>query len=148
MPSVLQNPNNIMTYIIDKQNLKIEEIAQRYCLKLVLLFGSQSSGRVHKESDVDIAYIPDKSLDFNQEYHLNYEFTKVFQKDRVDTVDIKKANPLLMYAVFQHPRILFQSDESIFSQYRTYAFKRYIEAKPLYEEKARRLREHINIMQS
>ena len=129
--------------ITHKQKLKIEEIVQKYGLKLVLLFGSQSSGLIHKESDTDVAYVSLKPLDFKEEYHLNYELTVLFQKDRVDTVDIRKATPLLMYAIFQYPQILFQTNDMIFSKYQAYAFKRYIEAKPLYEEKARRLKEHI-----
>lgn len=129
--------------ITDKQRIKIEEIVSKYHLRLVLLFGSQSTDKITKESDIDIAYVPEQLLDFNQEYHLNFELTNVFQKDRVDTVDIRKATPLMMYAIFQHPQILFQNNDKIFAQYRVYAFKRYIEAKPLYEEKARRLKENI-----
>lgn len=125
------------------QQQKIKKIAQQYRLKLVLLFGSQSEDRVHKESDFDIAYLAEKTLDFKSEYHLNYEFTNVFQRDKVDTVDLQKVPPLLLYAVFQSPQILFQKNELIFPSYQAYAFKKYIEAGPLYEEKYRRLRERL-----
>lgn len=132
--------------ITDAQKIKIREIAQKYHLKLVLLFGSQSIGRTTNESDIDLAYVPEKSLNFSQEYHLNFDFTNVFQENRVDTVDIRKSNPLLMYAVFQHPQILFQNNDKTFAQYRAYSFKKYVEAKPFYEEKARRLKENISMI--
>ena len=121
------------------QKQKIKEIAGKYQLKLVLLFGSQSSGYIHKESDVDVAYLPEKSLDFEKEYRLNYEFTKIFQTDKVDTVDLRKASPLLLYAVFQNPIILFQENDLVFPLYRAYVFKRYIEAKSFYKEKFQQL---------
>lgn len=126
------------------QQQDIESTAKKYGLKLVLLFGSQIEGRIHGESDIDIAYLPGKSLDFEQEYRLNYEFTRIFQKDRVDTVDMVKAPPLLFYAIFQHPRVLFQESELLFPTYRAYAFKKYVETKPLYEEKFRRLKTRVN----
>ena len=127
-----------------KLKILISKLAEKYGLSLVLLFGSQATGQIHKESDIDTAYLPEKSLDFDQECYLNYEFTNIFRQDRVDTVDIKKASPLLMYAVFDHPRILFQIDSNIFSQYRAYAFKKYVEAKPIFEEKSRRLQDYVN----
>ncbi|MBI2514609.1 nucleotidyltransferase domain-containing protein [Candidatus Wolfebacteria bacterium] len=121
------------------QKKKIEDIAARYQLKLVLLFGSQSSSEIHSESDFDIAYLRETPMDFESENRLNYEFTGVFKKDRVDTVDIKKTPPLLFYAIFEHPQVLYAADEFIFPSYQAYAFKKYIETKPLYEEKFRRL---------
>lgn len=130
--------------IDEKLYENVKKIAKKYSLDLVLLFGSQSNGRIHKESDVDVAYLSNRPLSFEQETHLNYEFTNVFRCDRVDTVDLKRAKTLLMYAMFRHPKILFQADNKLFFQYRSYAFKKYIEAKPLFEEKARRLYKQFN----
>ena len=125
------------------QKQGIEKIAEKYQLKLVLLFGSQAIDKTHSESDIDIGYLPERPLDFEKEYHLNYEFTNVFQKDRLDTVDIAKAPPLLLYAIFQHPQVLFRKNELTFHAYQSYAFKKYVETKPLYEEKFRRQREQV-----
>jgi len=120
--------------IQEKQNKKIEELAGKYGLRLVLLFGSRVSGKVHKESDYDVAYLPQKNLSFEQEIQINYEFTNIFQRDRVDTVDIRKAPPLLLYAIFKECQILYKEDDLIFPTRRAYAFKRYVEAKPMLEK--------------
>jgi len=120
--------------ITDKQNKKIAEIAKKYQLKLVLLFGSRVLGKTHKESDFDVAYLAGKKLTFDEENLLNYEFTNIFGHDRVDTVDIKKAPPLFFYGIFQDCQILFQEDEMIFPTYRAYAFKKYVETKPFLEK--------------
>lgn len=126
-----------------KQLKKIREIAKKYHLRMILLFGSQAEGKTHKESDIDVAFLPKKQLTFRQDYYLNYEFTNIFQNDKIDTVDIKKANPLLFYAIFKNPIILYKEDEMVFPTYRVYAFKKYVESKPLYEEKFRRLGKKI-----
>jgi len=118
----------------NKQKQKIKEIAEKYQLSLVLLFGSRATKRFNKESDFDIAYLCQKDLDFDQKNYLNYEFTNIFQNDRVDTVDIKKAPPLLLFAVFKRCQILFKENDLVFPTYRAYAFKKYVEAKPLLEK--------------
>lgn len=115
-----------------KQIQKIEEIAKKYHLKLVLLFGSQVSGSLNRESDVDIAYLAEKSLNFNEECSLNYAFTNIFQTDRVDTVDLRKAPPLLSEEIFKKHQILFCSDFRAYYLYKIYSFKRFIEAAPLF----------------
>lgn len=130
--------------LTDKQIERIKNIAKSYDLELVLLFGSQvSQSFLNKESDFDVAYLPKKKIDFQSEYHLNYEFTKVFGSDRVDTVDLKKALPLLFYAIFKNCQILYEKESLLFPRLRAYAFKRYIESKPFYEEKHRRLETQI-----
>ena len=130
--------------ISEKQKQKIEEIAKKYSLKLILLFGSQADGRTHKESDFDVAYLPVKNLSYDDEIDINFQFTNIFKHDRVDTVDMRKAPPLLLYGIFRECLVLFKKDDLIFPTYRAYAFKKYIETKPLYEEKHRRLKEKIN----
>lgn len=125
--------------LTDKQIEKIKNIAQSYNLELVLLFGSQVlQSFLNKESDFDVAYLPAKKIDFQGEYHLNYEFTKVFGSDRVDTVNLKKCPPLLMQQIFQNHQILFCADRKVYNIYKIYAFKRFVEAAPLF-----RLREEL-----
>ena len=118
-----------------KQKHKIKQIAQKYNLRLLLLFGSRAEGTFHEKSDYDIAYLTKEDFDLEKESSLNFEFTLVFGHDEVDTVDLKKAAPLLFYAVFKNPQVLFAEDDLIFPRYRAYAFKKYVETKPLYEYK-------------
>lgn len=126
--------------ITEKQKQKIAEIAGKYGLRLVLLFGSRVSEKsLNKESDFDVAYLPKKKLDFDQEIRLNYEFTEVFGNDKVDTVDLGRTKPLLLHGIFREAQVLFQEDALVFSRYRAYAFKKYIESKPLYELKFRHI---------
>lgn len=126
--------------INEKQKQKIKEIAEKYGLKLILLFGSQSTGRTNRESDFDIAYLSKKNLTFDQENNLNYEFTNIFQHDKVDSVDIRKAPPLLLFGIFKQCLVLFKENDLIFPTYRAYAFKKYIEIKPTLEESFKKIK--------
>lgn len=120
--------------ITEKQTQKIEEIAKKYSLKLILLFGSQTTGKTREESDFDVAYLPENNLSYDDEIDINLQFTYIFRHDRVDTVDMRKAPALLLYAIFRQCLILFKKDDLIFPTYRAYAFKKYIEAKPFLEK--------------
>lgn len=130
--------------VSEKQSAKVREIAQTYHLKLVFLFGSQASGRAHRESDVDIAVLPQKNFTFEKEVRLIADLMPVLGD--VDLTVLSKARPLLMYGVFEHAQVLYEEDPLLFPRYRAYAFKRYVEAKPLYEYRherfQRRFAEH------
>ena len=41
---------------LNKVKPKIEEIARKYNLNFMVIFGSRISGLVHKKSDIDLAY--------------------------------------------------------------------------------------------
>lgn len=131
--------------ISKKQSDKIKEIAEKYRLRLVLLFGSRVDEKmIHPESDYDIAYLPEKSFDFQGECYLNYEFTNVMPSDSVDTVDMKKAPPLLLRMIFENPQVLYEADELIFPTYQTYAIRRYFdEGVPVLEAEKRELKKKI-----
>ncbi|KKQ21415.1 MAG: polymerase beta domain protein region protein [Parcubacteria group bacterium GW2011_GWA2_37_10] len=122
--------------ILDKQKQKIQEVAKRYGLKLILLFGSQVTGKIHKESDFDIAYLPKKNLSYDDKIDINFQFTLIFPQERyrVDTVNIKKVKPLLLYGIFRKCQVLYAQDDLIFPTYRVYAFRKYMEIKPFLEK--------------
>ena len=73
---------------INKLKPAIKRLAEKYQLSLVLLFGSQASGDVHKESDIDIGIMPNKNLTFEQEINLAAEFFNVSNK--IDLTNLRK----------------------------------------------------------
>ncbi|MDD2732082.1 MAG: nucleotidyltransferase domain-containing protein [Candidatus Pacebacteria bacterium] len=126
-----------------KEKKTIKKIADKYFLDLILLFGSRASGKNYKRSDFDIAYLGRKELDLNKEAGLILELSSVFKSENIDLVNIKKSSPLLFYAITKECRIIYEKNPVIFPALRAYAFKKYIETKPLYEEKFKRLRNKI-----
>ena len=121
----------------------IQKIAKKYALGLLLLFGSRAAGTTHDKSDFDIAYLSRKNLTLQMEANLINDLTPVFKSESIDLVNLKMANPLLFYAIFQNSQILYAKDNLIFPRQRAYAFKQYVETKPLYEMKFKRLKEKI-----
>ncbi|MFQ5661823.1 MAG: nucleotidyltransferase domain-containing protein [Candidatus Paceibacteria bacterium] len=125
---------------------KIEQIAQKYSLELVLLFGSQITGKTHKESDYDIGYLSKKNLDIGDEGNLIIDLLPIVEKrdERIiNLVNIKKASPLLLYAITTQAQVLYEKSSISFAKLRAYGFKKYIEMKPMYKERERRIQKQF-----
>ena len=73
-----------------KQKQQIRKIAQKYDLELILLFGSRVEGKIHKESDFDVAYSSSRDLGLMEEAQLivaenisrNEDWKKIFNLSR------------------------------------------------------------------
>lgn len=120
---------------VKSYNQKIKEIAKKYDLDLLLLFGSQVKDKkyLHQESDFDVAYLSKRNLDLMEEARLICDLMPIFGSERVDLANIKRAGPLLLKQIFEAHKVLFCRDLNIYYQYKIYAIRKYIEAKPLFE---------------
>jgi len=128
-----------------QQNSELEQLAKKYGITLLLLFGSTVKGQTHKESDADVAYLSKKPLTLREESEMSVALQPILKNRTIDLVNIRMAPPLLLYAITDHGKILYQSDPLVFYELRAYAFKRYIEAEPLFELKKQRLKALLNI---
>ena len=131
-----------MIELTEQKKKHIKKLAQKYSLDLLLLFGSQISGKTHKESDFDFAYLSSRKLDLDQEGQLINDLLFLVEKrdERViNLVNIKKAVPLLLYAMTSQSQLLYEKEPATFAALRAYSFKKYIETKPLYQMRAERL---------
>lgn len=113
---------------------KFEKIAKKYRLGLILLFGSMAEKKfLHKESDFDIAYLAEKSLNLAEEMQLIRDLSVVFKSENIDLVNLKIAGPLLAHQIFKNHEILFCGNPIVYHKYRIYAERKYEEAKPLFK---------------
>lgn len=117
----------------EKMNQAIAKLADTYSLSLVVLFGSQATGKTHKESDVDVAYYSHSKLNFDQEISLNADLTGIFKNDKLSLVNLKIASPLLAKEIVSHGIVIYTDDSSLFGQLYARAFRMYEEAKPIFE---------------
>lgn len=132
-----------MLEINEKKKRLIEEMSQEYSLELLVLFGSQVTGKTHKESDYDIGYLSSRKLSIEDEGRMiNALLPVVDQYDEriVNLVNVKKAPPLLLYSLTSQAQVLFESEPTRFARLRAFAYKQYVETKPMREEKYRRMR--------
>ncbi len=118
-----------------KEKLTIEEIRDRLSplfndegIKLVLLFGSVVSGKVHKQSDIDLAFLFDKPMDI---LALTNKVIRLLHTDNVDVVDLKRASPLLKFSVARNGRLLYEKSPGIFTEFYSLAFRMYVDTKKL-----------------
>lgn len=124
---------------------KLREIAEKYSLKLLLLFGSRVGNKkfLHRESDFDVAYLSGKNLGLTEEAELTCDLMSIFRNEKIDLVNLKKASPFLFYSIFQNCQVLYADDSLLFYYLRSYAFKKYIEATPLYQKRSERINKLI-----
>jgi predicted nucleotidyltransferase len=112
---------------------RIKVLAKTYGLSLVVLFGSRAEGRDRKGSDVDIAYLRDEKLPFDDEIKLAHEVELLFSAPRADIVYIPSASPFFMYMILQDGVVLFEKNSVVFPEIYTYAVKRFHDNMPLYQ---------------
>ena len=111
---------------------KIRELAEKYGLSLVVLFGSQAAGQAHKESDFDVAYLSDKKISFEEEIKINTELTEIFRSDEVQLVNAKTASPLLLKRIVQSAAVLYEQKPGFFTDLYLYALRVYEDANILF----------------
>ena len=126
-----------------KQQKEFENIAKKYGVDLFVLFGSYATGQTHTHSDVDIAYRAKQPLTLERESQLALDISMIFQQEQIDIVNINTAPPLLRYAIFKSGVLLYEKEPHIFASFSTFAFKQYVESKPIFMEHIRRLKENI-----
>jgi len=128
-----------------KEKALLKSLAQKYSLELLLLFGSQTKDKkyLHFESDFDFAYLSKKELNLKDESKLIYDLSLIFKTEKIELVNLKKAGPLLLREIFASSQILFCQDIKKYLGYKIYSFKKYIEAKPLFELLEKSIKEFL-----
>jgi predicted nucleotidyltransferase len=116
---------------------KIQEIAEKYGLSLVVLFGSQATGQTHKESDIDVAYQSDQKISFDEEIQIDADLIELFKNNDVQLVNVKKASPLFLKKIVENAIVLYEKNRGIFTDLLLYSLRMYEEAGVLFD-----LRDH------
>ena len=128
-----------------KQNKILEKLAEKYDLKLILLFGSYASGKTHKNSDFDIAVFFDREkrevLNLDDELGIIAKLTDSFEK-KIDLSVINHANPLLLKQISRNCRLLFGNVQD-FNNFNLFAFHRYNDYAPFFAMESRFVSEQI-----
>ena len=122
---------------------KFKDLAGKYQIELILVFGSQVEGTVHPESDVDIAVYSKHVLTEAEKINITYELCNILQTEKVDLVDIKTASPLLKKKIFENYTVLHQKDALLLYQLELASLYEYKESEVLYQIRRERLQESI-----
>ncbi len=118
-----------------KKILSVDEIEERLStvfkdkgLKLVLVFGSVVTGKAHKRSDIDLAFLFDNRVDI---LGLTNRVIRLLRTDNIDVVDLGRASPLLRFSAVKNCKVLYERSQGLFSEFYSLAFRRYVDTKKL-----------------
>lgn len=109
---------------------KIDHIARKYNLLLVILYGSQASGRTCKESDIDIAVLGTRPITFENLIDLNNEFAEIFKVKEIDVKSLHNTNSLFRYQVMSKGVLLYGKSYD-YNSFKSYAFRDYYDSQDL-----------------
>jgi len=115
----------------------IKNIALKYRLELIYLFGSKATGRYSKLSDIDIAVLLNNGEDFNLKnllLDLIFEFSKLFRSDKIDLVILNKASLAVQYNVISNGKILYELNIETRCNYETNLISLYLDFKRYEDE--------------
>lgn len=109
---------------------EIDPIARKYNLLLVILYGSQASGRTCKESDIDIAVLGTRPIAFENLIDLNNEFAEIFKVKEIDVKSLHNTNSLFRYQVMSKGVLLYGKSYD-YNSFKSYAFRDYYDSQDL-----------------
>jgi len=97
-------------------------------LELLALFGSAASGRSTPASDLDLAVAYEGAADLDALY---LALAPRLGTDRLDLVDLRRADPLLAFEVARRGHLLFERRPGLFRGFQSLASRRYCDTDKL-----------------
>lgn len=122
---------------------KLEELAKRFRIHFILLFGSKAEGKDIAESDTDIALYAYHVLSEEEKINIAFELSFILKTENIDLVDIKTAPPLLKKKIFDNYKALFVKDPFLLYQIELSILHEYEESKILNKIRDERLKEFV-----
>ncbi|WP_038059165.1 type VII toxin-antitoxin system MntA family adenylyltransferase antitoxin [Thermodesulfovibrio yellowstonii] len=120
---------------------KFEELAKKFKIHFILLFGSKAEGKDTSESDTDIAVYADHVLSEDEKINIIFELSSILRTENIDLVDLKTASPLLKKKIFDNYNVLFVKDSFLLYQAELSTLHEYEESKILREILNERVKE-------
>ena len=117
--------------ISKSQQLKINQLGQKYGLKLAVIYGSQVNGHTHADSDLDIGLLfQRKPESYARLLDIQDELKKVFPDNELDVKYLHDSSPLFLFEAVYKGQLLYGSGYD-YAKLCASAFRQYFEAKPL-----------------
>ena len=128
---MINNNDNNKTFNEIKEKLEkvAPNLAQKYDLDFLVIYGSYARGKARENSDIDVGV--KGHVDFEQNLKLTGELSDSLNMDFIDVVDLNKASPLLAHTATREAVIIFERQTGVFAEFRTEAFKKFVETRRL-----------------
>jgi len=130
--------------MIDLEKFKpgIAKLAERKSLSLIVLYGSQATGKAGKDSDIDIAILGERPLGFRDVTDLINDFSDIFGSNEIDIKPLHFCDPLFRFQVMRDGILLF-GDKKIFYSFRAFAFRDYFDSWDLFRLKEQMVQKRL-----
>lgn len=109
----------------------IANLACKYHLSCVILFGSQATGKTHAQSDTDMAFLSDHEINFDERIAMKSDFADALRIKNLELINARKVYPIFMKQIADKGKVLYEDSPGIFTTYKVYAFKMYVDTAPL-----------------
>ncbi|PIR68709.1 hypothetical protein COX93_02850 [Candidatus Nomurabacteria bacterium CG_4_10_14_0_2_um_filter_30_12] len=124
----------------------LSELANEHELKLLVLFGSRVTGRIHDESDYDVAYLSEREFSTAEESEIIFglmPILRVRDERLINIVDMKTAGPLMLYSITNKGRVLYERENASFFALKLHAWKVFVDTQPFRDNYFRILKERV-----
>lgn len=114
---------------------KLDDIAEKYDLRFILLYGSFARGESTEGSDFDIAVYVRRKLDLREISKMRFElFDAVASKNKrdVDLVIIDDKDPLLTHQIMRDSQLLYGNKHS-YNSFQVFAMRNFLFHKKIYD---------------
>jgi predicted nucleotidyltransferase len=119
----------------DVLRLQLARFFHQRPVLLAYLFGSQTTGQTHAESDIDVAVLLDASLTADERFAARLTLigalSLLLGTDNVDVVILNEAPPLLAYEVLRNGALLSCADENARVEFQVRTLRTYEDTAPL-----------------
>lgn len=117
--------------VTDQQKIQLAEIAKKYQIKLMTIYGSQVNGKTHQNSDLDIGILLNQDPEsFQTLLATQSELEKIFDNYKLDVRYLNNAKPFFLFEAVYKGKLLFGGSYD-YAKLCARVFKQFIDTKPL-----------------
>jgi predicted nucleotidyltransferase len=131
----------------DVLRLHLAHLFHQHPVLLAYLFGSQTTGQTHAESDIDVAVLLHASLTaderFAERLTLIDALARLLGTDNIDVVILNEAPPLLAYEALRNGVLLYCADENARVEFQVRTLRTYEDTAPLRQMLSEAMAERI-----
>lgn len=131
---------------------KLNQLAQKYHLRFVILYGSQATGKTRSDSDIDLGILGLRKFDYQTYLNLLRDLSEIFgnsQNQELDVANLYRADPLFKYEVVKSGLLLY-GDKANYEEYKASTYYAFEDAKPLFKLErilVKKFQNHLNNLQ-
>ncbi len=127
----------------EKIEKEIEKVCNEFKISLFYIYGSYSTGNTWKLSDIDIAYLPEKEIEFKEEIELIEKLEEIFEDEAIDIVNLKRVPLTLIHRILKEGKCLYAKDLKTKIEFETEKESEYLDTYYIRNEYFEKMKEKI-----